>query len=217
VGIGQEPLNQRLSRYLKMKNTNQKGKAKKAGNLIKRDTPDPSEDKTFVKRFRKWLIVTFIGGVVVAVAGYFVIGLASHYIPFPWEKPTPPKVISSPSPNAIVNYGATVDIVITAIPDFKPPYVREISQIIPNDNPRECDVVLDLVASNGFNFMPLNTSLPENIIIQSGYEYQNKMRVYIRGFPPKITYELKLSVYTLKPDIYGGTEEVTCNVIETNY
>jgi hypothetical protein len=170
-----------------------------------------------VQEIWKWIIISFFGGIVVAIAGTYAVNLATHFIQFPWEKPKPPSVTSSFNPNAFINYGNIVTVPLTTKVVPNPSYAREITQIIPNDNPKECDMVLEFVASDGFNFLPLDTSLPENFIVQSGYEYTNKMRVYIRDFPPRITYTLKLSVYTLKPDIYGGTEKVICNTIETNY
>ena len=40
------------------------------------------------------------------------------------------------------------------------------------------------------------------------------MKVYIKDFPPKFSYDLTLLVYTLDPDIFGGTEDITVRDIK---
>jgi hypothetical protein len=55
---------------------------------------------------------------------------------------------------------------------------------------------------------------PENFRIEKGYEYQNIMKVYIKDFPPKFSYPLKLSVYTMNPNTFRGTEKISCKVLE---
>jgi len=175
------------------------------------------ENKTPKQGFWKGFFTGIASGVAVAIIGGLALSFTTHFIKFWWEIPAPPMVTSSLSPYPYVNSGNTVSIptTTTVIPTI--PYIREVTLKIPNDNPKKCDTVLDFLASDGFDFLPLDTNLPEIFTVEKGYEYTNKMRVYIRDFPPRITYQLKLSVYTLKPDIYGGTEKVICNTIATNY
>jgi hypothetical protein len=63
----------------------------------------------------------------------------------------------------------------------------------------------------------ISDDLPENFRVEAGYEYQSKMKVYIKDFPTKFSYTLKLSVYTLDPSSYGGTEKISCKVLDQGY
>jgi hypothetical protein len=183
---------------------------------IKRKSSFSGQKMIPVQKLWRWLIISFIGGIIVTVAGAYAVNATTHFVQFPWEKPTPPMITSLLSPNPQINYGNKATVKLTTTVVGTPPYVRDISQIILNDNPKECNLVIELLASDGFNFLPLN-AVPENFIVESGYEYNNKMRVYIKDFPPRITYQITLSVYTMEPEIYGGTEKVSCNIIEINY
>jgi hypothetical protein len=54
-----------------------------------------------------------------------------------------PEITSSVSGNPIVNDGSTATVGISAKPDFKPPYVRDFMETIPNDNSYKCYMVLE--------------------------------------------------------------------------
>ena len=75
-------------------------------------------------------------------------------------------------------------------------------------------MVLEFKASDGFKFLPLSENLPENFRVEEGYEYQDVMKVYIKDFPPRFSYDLTLSVYTLNPDTFGGTENISTKDLE---
>lgn len=135
----------------------------------------------------------------------------------PWEQPMEPNITSSPSPNPIVNTDSTQSILITVTPAFKPPYVNDIEVTIQHDNPRTCYMVIEFETSDGFKFLPMSDNLPENFIVEEGYEYKDVMTVYIKDFPPEFDYCLIFSVYTMNPDTFGGTEQISWKVLEMHY
>ncbi len=130
------------------------------------------------------------------------------------QQPMSPSVTSVPSSNPVVNTGDSLSFPVTAIPDFKPPYINNIVLTIENPNPYKCYMVLELKASDGFKFLPVSENLPDNFRAEEGYEYQDIMKVYITDFPPRFSYNLTLSVYTLNPDTYGGTENISTKDLE---
>lgn len=170
--------------------------------------------KDIFKKLGKWGIAKTII-IVVSVVGAIIGNLAWHNIlpHLPSEQPIPPSVTSSPSPNPVVNTATTQSITITATPDFKPPYSRDIVETVHNPNSYKCYMVLEFKTSDGFGFLPIS-SKPENFRIEEGYEYEDVMRVYIKDFPPNFTYNLNLSVYTMNPDTFGGTEKISFEVLE---
>ena len=156
-----------------------------------------------------WIIL----GTAMGIAGAILLWVGQSQ----WSSrpdPVVPNITSSVSTNPIVNWGGTVTVVIGANPDFKPPYVTDIMVTIPNDNPYKCYMVLEFEASKGFKFLPISDALPENFRVEEGYEYQGVMKVSITDFAPKFHYRLKLSVYTLEPSSYGGTENISWKVLE---
>ena len=159
-----------------------------------------------------WII---LGSVIVAVGGIAVWVGQSQWSSLP--RPVVPNITSSISSGAIVNYGNTASVGITATPDFKPKYIRDFTIRIPNDNPYKCYMVLEFKASEGFRFLPISDAWPDNFRVEDGYKYQGVMKVSITDFAPKFHYEVKLSVYTQEPDTYGGTEKVICNVVDQGH
>lgn len=134
--------------------------------------------------------------------------------PLPWNRPMSPNIVSSPSPNPVINTPSAQSVTITVTPDFKPPYSNNVGVTIQNPNPYKCYMVLEFKASDGFKFLPLSGNLPENFRVEEGYEYQDVMKVYIKDFPPGFSYDLPLSVYTLNPDTFGGTENISKKDLE---
>lgn len=165
-----------------------------------------------LRKFEKWgfrAIITISLALIASLIWFLII------LPLlPSEQPIPPSVTSSPSPNPVVNTGSTQSVTITAIGDFKPPYSNNIVITIQNPNHYKCYMVLEFEASDGFKFLPLSENLPENFRVEEGYEYQDVMKVYIKDFPPGFSYNLPLSVYTLNPDTFGGTENISKKDLE---
>ena len=155
-------------------------------------------------------------GVIMVIVLALIGSLIWFYIIplLPSEQPMSPSVTFSPSPNPVINTGSTQSITITATGDFKPPYSNNIVVTIQNVNSYKCYMVLEFESSDGFSFLPLNDSLPGNFTVEEGYAYKDVMKVYINDFPPKSDYNLKLSVYTMNPNTYGGTEEINWTVLE---
>lgn len=153
-------------------------------------------------------------GAIIAVLLILIGNLIWFYVLPHLQQPSSPNIISFTNPNPIINTGDTASIEITVTPDFKPPYVNFIVVTIQNDNPYKCYMVLEFKSSDGFKFLPVSENLPENFRIEEGYEYQDLMKVYIKDFPPKFSYPLKLSVYTMDPNAFGGTEEISWKVLE---
>jgi hypothetical protein len=59
--------------------------------------------------------------------------------------------------------------------------------------------------------------LPENFSVEEGYEYKDVMKVYIKDFPPKFAYNLRLAVYAMNANTFGGTEKISWKVLEVYY
>ncbi len=166
--------------------------------------------KKIPPKLRNWGL-GILGVILASIILFYVIPILP---PLPWNRPMSPSIVSSPSPNPKVNTPTTQSITITVTPDFKPPYSNDIDVTIQNPNPYKCYMVLELKSSNGFNFLPISDSLPENFRVEEGYEYKDVMKVYIKDFPPKFAYNLKLSVYTMTPNTFGGTEKISWKVLE---
>lgn len=165
--------------------------------------------KNISKKFGKWglgAIITIVLGLIGSLTWFFIVPLLEH--------PIPPSVISSPSSNPIINYGNRADVVISATPDFQPPYVRKFTETITNDNPYKCYMVLEFKASDEFKFLPISETLPVNFSVEEGYEYQDTLKVSIDDFPSEFTYTIRLSIYTMNPDTYGGTENIGMTVLQ---
>jgi hypothetical protein len=169
--------------------------------------------KGILRKLGKRGLGAIIIGIIVGISLLFIGPPVSNFL----QQPTKPSVISSPSPNPVVNTGSTQSITITFTPDFKPPYSNSIMETIQSNDPRKCYMVLEFKASEGFKFLPISDSLPENFRVEEGYEYKDVMKVYIKDFPPKFTYNLKLSVYTMNPNTFGGTEKITWKVLEVRH
>jgi len=163
------------------------------------------------KKLGKWGLGAIITIVLALIGSLIWFYILPH---LPSEQPMSPSVIFSPSPNPKVNTPTTQSITITATPDFKPPYSNDIDVTIQNPNPYKCYMVLEFKSSDGFNFLPISDSLPENFRVEEGYEYKDVMKVYIKDFPPKFAYNLRLSVYTMTPNTFGGTEKISWKVLE---
>ena len=163
------------------------------------------------KKLGKWGIGA-VGVIIISLAWWGISSL------LPSEQPIEPTITSSPSPNPIVNTDSTQSILITVTPAFKPPYVNDIEVRIQHDNPRTCYMVIEFETSEGFRFLPMGDNLPENFIVEEGYEYQDVMKVYIKDFPPaEFPYDLTFSVYTMDPNTFGGTEKISWKVLEIHY
>jgi len=170
-----------------------------------------------MNRNRKGISPKLRKGIVAAIitVGLALIVNLTWFFILPYlQQPSSPNIISSTNPNPIINSGNTVTVETTTTVVPKPPYVNSIVETITNDNPYKCYMVLQFKASDGFKFLPMSENPPENFRIEKGYEYQDTMKVYIKDFPPKFSYPLKLSIYTMSPDTYGGTEKISPKVLE---
>lgn len=172
----------------------------------------------FIKRTAKRLGKWGIGAVGLVAIGIIIL-LAWRGIDscLPSEQPTEPNITSSPSPNPIVNTDSTQTVTVTATPDFEPAYANDIEVAVHNDNSRTCYMVIEFKTSEGFRFLPVSDNLPENFIVEGGYEYQDVMTVYIKDFPPEFDYCLIFSVYTMDPDTFRGTEQISWKVLAVQY
>lgn len=166
--------------------------------------------KGVAKKLGKWGIGA-VGVIIISLAWWGISSL------LPSEQPIEPNITLSPGPKPIVNTDSTQTVRITVIPDFKPPYVKDIPVTIQHDNPRTCYMVIEFETSEGFRFLPMNDNLPENFIVEEGYEYKDVLTVYIKDFPPEFDYCLIFSVYTMNPDTFGGTEQISWKVLAVQY
>jgi hypothetical protein len=168
----------------------------------------------FIKKIAKKLGIWGIGAI-----GAIIIGLAIWAIPhyFFSEQPIEPNITSSPGPNPIVNTNDTQTILITVNPAFEPAYTNDIEVKVPNDNTRKCYMIIEFKTSEGFKFLPSSDNLPDNFTVEEGYEYKDVMTVYIEDFPPEFEYRLIFAVYTMEPDTFGGTEQISWKVLAIRY
>jgi len=159
-------------------------------------------------------VLSAIGAIVLAIFCVFLGQyLATHHLLSPHPKTS--NIISSPNPNPVWNTGSTQSVTIIVTPYFNPPYVRSYTETIPNDNSYKCYMVVQFEASKGFDFMPIEKGgLPDNFSLEAGYEFTNTMKIYIQDFPPDFSYPITLSVYTLAPNTYAGTENITYTVLQ---
>ncbi len=154
-----------------------------------------------------------LGGIITIALALIVLLIWFLILPL-LQQPMSPSIISSPGHNPVINTDSTQSIIITVTPDFKPPYSNNIVVTIHNPNPYKCYMVLEFKTSDGFRFLPLSENIPENFKVEEGYEYQDVLKVYIKDFPPTFSYDLTLSVYTLNPDTFSGTENISTKDLE---
>ncbi len=154
-----------------------------------------------------------ISGILIALIG----SLIWFYILPLLQQPIEPKIISTPNPNPIINTTTSADVKVTLTLLFIPPYQNDIVVTIPNDNLKKCNMVLEFKTTYGFKFLPISGSLPQDVVVAKGYEYQDTMKVAINNFLPKFSQTLVLSVYTLDPNIYKGTENITYEVLAISF
>lgn len=155
----------------------------------------------------KRVVVVVATAIITAVITYSVFAILSS------EQPLFPSITTSPGLNPIWNTGDTQSIGITVAPAFEPPYRNNIKVAIPNPNNHKCYMVLELELSEGFSFLPITATLPPNVTVGEGYEYKSVMRLYIDDFAPQFDLSLDLPVYTMNPDAFSGTEEITPKVL----
>jgi hypothetical protein len=149
--------------------------------------------------------ITIGTGLVVCLIWFYIVPLL--------QQPMPPSVIPQPGSNPVVNTANTQTITITATPAFKPAYSNDIVETIQNPNDYRCYMVLEFRASDGFKFLPLKGKLPANFKVEEGFEYRDVMTVAIDDFPPMFSYDLTLSLYTVNPDTFAGTEQITAKTL----
>ena len=117
----------------------------------------------------------------------------------------------------MVNYGNVASIGITATPDFHPPYTNTIAETIENADSLKCNMFIEFDLSEGFDFLPMAGNLPSNVTPVGEYEYKNVMKAYIKDVLPNEPVTLNLPVYTLSPNKYARTENVSCRVLYREY
>lgn len=167
--------------------------------------------RNIFRKLGRWGTRAVIGIALSLIASLILVFVI---LPLSEESPMPPNVNFSSGANPVINTNDTQSIIITAIPDFKPPYSNDISATIQNPNSYECYMVLELRASDGFKFLSISDTLPQNFSVEDGYEFDDVIKVAISNFPPKFTYNLILTVYTMNPDAFAGTENVTFELLE---
>jgi hypothetical protein len=126
--------------------------------------------KGIAKKLGKWgtrAVSAIVIGIIVSLAVWGIVSLLSS------EQPIEPNITSSSDLSPIVNTDSTQTVRITVSIDFKPPYVKDIPVTIQHDNPRTCYMVIEFEASEGFRFLPISDNLPENFIVEEGYEYKD--------------------------------------------
>ena len=170
--------------------------------------------KRAAEKLGKWGIGA-IGAVVLGIIILLAWWLISPHLPS--EQPIEPNITSSTGDNPIVNTADTLTIFMTVQVAFEPEYTNEIAVIVPNDNTRKCYMVIEFKTSEGFKFLPLNDNLPDNFTVEEGYEYKDVMTVYIQDFPPQFDYHLIFAVYTMEPDTFRGTEQISWEVLAIQY
>jgi hypothetical protein len=111
-------------------------------------------------------------------------------------KPIEPNITISTGQNPIINYGNTSGFGITVQAELPFAYQNYYNlHGFPNDNDYNCDIIIDLELTNGFLFLPIKDTPPNYVRIESGYIYQNKMRIFLSNIAPSFTTEsLKLWV-----------------------
>jgi hypothetical protein len=150
---------------------------------------------------------------IISVALALIGSLIWFYIVPLLQQPMPPSVIPHPGPNPVVNTATTQTVTITVTPAFKPAYSNDIVETIQNPNDYKCYMVLEFRASDGFKFLPLKDKVPTNFKVEEGFEYHDVMTVAIDDFPPMFSYNLTLSVYTMTPGTFAGTEQITAKTL----
>jgi len=151
--------------------------------------------------------------VVISIALALAGSLIWHHIEPHLQEPVLPSVTSYPSSNPVIDTHTTQTITITVNAPFKPAYSNDIVEKIQNQNPYKCYMVLEFRASDGFKFLPLRDDVPDNFKVEEGFEHNDVMTVAIDDFPPMFSYDLTLSVYTMNPDTFAGTEQITAKTL----
>lgn len=166
--------------------------------------------RQILKKSAKWVAVIIATAIITTIVTSYL----RPVLPFlPSEQPLMPNITSSPSINPIWNTADTQSVTVTATPDFQPPYSNTITVTIPNPNSYKCYMVLEFEASAGFHFLPISDSLPPNVTIGEGYQYEDVMKVYIKDLAPKFLLNLNLPVYTMNPSTFSGTEQITSKIL----
>ena len=170
----------------------------------------------WIKKPALYLAGVFFTSLIGALIGS-LIGSNKMATFFPWEHPIPPSISSSADSSAMVNSGGVATILITATPDYVPPYSVEINRTIQNRDPNACDMVLNIQTSKGFQNLPMELSkLPNNLNIDPGYIDHDTMTISITNFPGRdhylLTFPICTNDITLKNN--GG---ITITVQHVNY
>jgi hypothetical protein len=166
------------------------------------------------------LMIGILTGVIVAIIVVFAVEPTRDFVFNLFNKPENPEVISLPNGNAIENSDALLTVHVVATPDFNPPYYVGVSKRIINPNSYTCDMTIKFTTSEGFLFSPTQNvhmiqfyEIPSNFELDDNFEYSNTMIVNIKDFPAGFPYDITFSVYTMNPDVYRDTEDVTYEVI----
>jgi len=151
--------------------------------------------------------------VIISIALALISSLIFFYIVPHLQHSVPPSITPYPGSNPVINTHTTQTITMTVKAAIEPAYSNDIVETIQNQNPYECYMVIEFKASDGFKFLPLKDKVPANFKIEEGFEYHDVMIVAIDDFPPMFSYNLRLSVYTMNPDTFAGTEQITAKTL----